>query len=134
MPVNKKTRKKKKATIKKPAKAPAAKKKVKKTKTRAVKKTRTKTSGITEETKVKRHPNVASRTIDGQEVVIVPSSRKLQMLNDVATRIWALCDGRSVKSIAEIIWKEYKVTKKAALKDVKEFVAQILKRGMVEIK
>jgi len=90
-------------------------------------------SGIGETTRVTRHPNVASRTIDGQEVVIVPSSRKLQMLNEVATRIWALCDGRTVKEIVDAITTEYEVTRATALRDVLDFVSEIRKRGMVEI-
>jgi hypothetical protein len=84
-------------------------------------------------TRVRKHPNVASRTIDGQEVVIVPSSRKLQILNDVATAIWSLCDGRSVKEIVEAIMSEYDVCRARATKDVKDFVAQIHKRGMIEL-
>ena len=84
-------------------------------------------------TRVCRHPNVASRTIDGQEVVIVPSSRKLQILNEVATSIWSLCDGRSVKEIVDAITSEYKVSRARASRDVREFVTQIHRRGMVEL-
>lgn len=90
-------------------------------------------AGLTETTRVTRHPNVASRTIDGQEVVIVPSSRKLQMLNEVATRIWALCDGRTVKEIVDAITSEYEVTRTRAMRDVLDFVGEIRKRGMVDI-
>jgi len=91
-------------------------------------------AGLTEKTRISRHRNVASRTIDGQEVVIVPSSRKLQMLNEVATRIWALCDGRSIGDIVETITSEYAVSRRTALRDVMEFVGEIHKRGMVEIR
>jgi hypothetical protein len=90
-------------------------------------------AGLSEKTRVTRHPNVASRTIDGQEVVIVPSSRKLQMLNDVATRIWALCDGRTVREIVDAITAEYEVTRATALRDVLDFVGEISRRGMVEV-
>jgi len=134
----KKTTKKTTRSAKKAAPAarrPATKKK--KTKTKKAGKARTAAvrapSGLTEKTRISRHRNVASRTIDGQEVVIVPSSRKLQMLNEVATRIWALCDGRSIGNIVETITSEYAVSRRTALRDVMEFVGEIHKRGMVEI-
>jgi hypothetical protein len=118
--------------------APAARRPAtKKTKTKKTGKARAAAvrapSGLTEKTRISRHRNVASRTIDGQEVVIVPSSRKLQMLNEVATRIWALCDGRSIGDIVETITNEYAVSRRTARRDVMEFVGEIHKRGMVEI-
>ncbi len=116
-----------KAVAKKAAKAPARKKKPA---ARAEKRGK---APITAKTKVRKHANVASRTIDGREVVIVPAARKLQTFNEVATRIWALCDGRSIGEIAEVIAGEYEVGKRTALSDVKEFVALIRKKGLLEL-
>ena len=115
-----------KAAVKKAGKPPARKKKPL---ARAAKKG----PSITAKTKVRKHANVASRTIDGREVVIVPAARRLQTFNEVATRIWALCDGRSIGEIAEVIAGEYEVGKRTALGDVKEFVALIRKKGMLEL-
>jgi|GEM_PF-5915367 hypothetical protein len=87
---------------------------------------------LSEQTRVRKHPNVASRIIDGQGVIITPYSRKMQILNEVATFIWSLCDGRSVREIVEKITKEYDVSRVRALRDAKEFLMQIHRRGMVE--
>jgi hypothetical protein len=132
MPPKKTTRKTAKKTAKKlTAKTPG---KAARKPARGAKKAPPARPGLTEKTRISRHRNVASRTIDGQEVVIVPSSRKLQMLNEVATRIWALCDGRSIGDIVETITNEYAVSRRTALRDVMEFVGEIHKRGMVEIR
>ncbi len=92
-----------------------------------------KTHAVGPRTRVKQHPDIASRTIDGQEVVVVPETRKLQILNEVATRVWALCDGRSVEEIAAIIVDEYDVQEDEARADVLELVTDMLERGMVEL-
>ncbi|MFH1435169.1 MAG: PqqD family protein [Pseudomonadota bacterium] len=116
-----------KAAVKKAGKTPARKKKPA---ARAAKKGK---ASITAGTRVRKHANVASRTIDGREVVIVPAARRLQTFNEVATRIWALCDGRSIGEIAEVIKGEYEVGGRTALKDAKDFVSLILRKGMLEI-
>ncbi len=88
-------------------------------------------SGITEETRVSRHGDIASRTIDDQEIVVVPATRKMQILNEVATRIWALSDGRTVGEIADAITSEYEVDRRTALADVIGLVRTMLDRGMI---
>jgi len=82
-------------------------------------------------TRVTRSEGVACRTIGGQEVVIVPSSRKLQVLNEVGTLVWSLCDGRSVRRIAAEVTRRYEVDRARALGDVARFVGELAARGMV---
>ena len=88
---------------------------------------------IDEGTRVRRHGDIASRTIDEQEIVVVPATRKMQILNEVATRIWALSDGRSVGEIADAITAEYEVDRKTALADVIGLVRTMLDRGMIVV-
>lgn len=82
---------------------------------------------------VRQHPDIASRTIDGQEVVVVPETRKLQILNEVATRVWSLCDGRTIDDMADAIVEEFEVEREEALSDILELVSDMRERGMVEI-
>jgi len=89
-------------------------------------------ASIGPETRVRQHPDIASRTIDGQEVVVVPSTRKLQILSDVATRIWQLADGRTLSEIADAIVEEYEVDRQRAEDDIVTLVEDMLARGMVE--
>lgn len=88
---------------------------------------------ITVTSRIRQHPDIASRTIDGQEVVVVPTTRKLQILNEVATRIWELCDGRSITEITDAIVEEFDVERTVAQKDAIELVSDMHERGMVEI-
>jgi hypothetical protein len=88
---------------------------------------------VTTSSKVTQHPDSASRTIDGEEVVVVPATRKLQILNEVATRIWELCDGRSVSSIIDVIVEEFEVERSDAEADALELVHDMHERGMIEI-
>jgi hypothetical protein len=88
---------------------------------------------ISEDCRVSQHPDIASRTIDGQEVVVVPATRKLQILNEVATRIWELCDGRSVGEITDAIVQEFDVEPAEARRDALELVEDMHERGMVVI-
>jgi hypothetical protein len=88
---------------------------------------------VTTRTKVRQHPDIASRTIDGQEVVVVPATRKLQILNEVATRVWELCDGRSVAGIVDAVVEEFDVGRSEAERDVLELVEDMGARGMVVI-
>jgi len=88
---------------------------------------------ISVDARVSQHPDIASRTIDGQEVVVVPATRKLQILNEVATRIWELCDGRSVGEITDAIVQEFDVEPSEARRDALELVEDMHERGMVVI-
>ena len=88
---------------------------------------------ISTDSRVSQHPDIASRTIDGQEVVVVPATRKLQILNEVATRIWELCDGRSVAEITDAIVQEFDVDASEARRDALELVEDMHERGMVVI-
>ncbi len=88
---------------------------------------------ISADSRVRQHPDIASRTIDGQEVVVVPATRKLQILNEVATRIWELCDGRSVGDITDAIVEEFDVKPGVARRDALELVEDMHERGMVVI-
>ena len=90
-------------------------------------------SKITNTSRVSQHPDIASRTIDGQEVVVVPATRKLQILNEVATRIWELCDGRTIGEIADAIVEEFEVDRPEAERDAIELVQDMHERGMVVI-
>ena len=73
------------------------------------------------------HPQVGARVLDGEAVVILADSGKVNVFNPVGTRIWELADGsRSVRQIADAIVAEYEVTPATALQDVIEFVQELV--------
>ena len=78
------------------------------------------------------HPQVASRLVDGEAVIILPQSGQIVVLNEVGSRIWDLADGRhSVGQIAEAIAAEYEVTAEQAIRDVEGFVRQLVEKEML---
>jgi pyrroloquinoline quinone biosynthesis protein D len=80
-----------------------------------------------------RHPGIESREL-GREITLVipgesPASREL---NEVASRIWELCDGRrTVEQIADVIVEEFDVDVGTARRDAAEFVRELLQDGLL---
>ena len=82
-------------------------------------------------TDVPKHAErIAARVIDGKALIVVLDGKELHTLNEVGTRVWELCDGRSsVSAIANALASEYDVTTGAALDDVERFVAELRQKG-----
>ncbi len=73
------------------------------------------------------HPQVATRTVDGEAVVVLADSGQVNVLNPVGTRMWELMDGtRSIQKIADAICDEFDVTKEEAERDLEEFVQRLV--------
>lgn len=81
---------------------------------------------------IRRHPHAASRTYEGEAVVVIPGLGEYDILNSVGTRVWDLIDGtRTVEEIAKIIVDEYDVDSGKAVADVRELVENFKKHQMV---
>lgn len=53
-------------------------------------------------------------------------------LNEAGAKIWCLlCEGLSVEEIAKDIAGEYQIAESEALEDVKQFVSQLQKQGVL---
>jgi pyrroloquinoline quinone biosynthesis protein D len=74
----------------------------------------------------------ASRVLSGEALVVLIEQRELHRLNGVATRVWELCDGRSVHEIAQEIVREFEVELDVALSDVLQFVERLVQLGALE--
>ncbi len=73
------------------------------------------------------HPQVATRTVDGEALIVLADSGQVNVLNPVGTRMWELMDGRhSVQQIADAICDEFDVTEVQAKQDLAEFVQQLI--------
>ena len=75
----------------------------------------------------------ASRVIDGKAVVITIDSNELHVFNAVGTRVWQLCDGRSLDAVVDEIVREFEVERERAEADVRAFAEQLLAIGALEI-
>lgn len=81
---------------------------------------------------VVRNPNIASRIVDGEAIIMTPQDEILHSLNAVGTKIWELCDGKSrVKEIIGKVHEEFNVDLKAVQKDVVEFIEELVQKGML---
>jgi len=81
---------------------------------------------------VEKAPTTAWRLIEGEAVILSLETKVLRGLNPVGSRIWELIDGRrSVEEIIGVIVEEFDVTPEAAARDVRDFVEELLGRGLV---
>lgn len=84
------------------------------------------------EDKFVRNDDIAWRVIDGEALVVSPKDSLVYPLNEVATRIWELFDGkRNICEITSIIREEFEVDNKTAQDDIVDFVEGLLKAGLV---
>jgi pyrroloquinoline quinone biosynthesis protein D len=79
-----------------------------------------------------KNARTAGRVVDGKALIVVVDQRELHTLNAVATRIWELCDGRSVGEIADAISAEFEVDRESALRDAVQFVGELQRIGALE--
>ena len=83
---------------------------------------------------IPRHSErVAARVIEERALVVVIDAHQLHRLNPVATRIWQLCDGRSVEAIAAALVGEFEVDPETALGDVCQFLEELSGLGAIRL-
>ena len=80
-----------------------------------------------------RHPGVQSRGAPDETTLIGPGEGSASReLNEVAARIWALCDGHhTVREIAATIVEEFDVDEETARQDAADFVREMLQDGLL---
>ena len=78
-----------------------------------------------------RAEDCAWRVIDDQGAVISSSVLRVRVLNAVATRVWELCDGRTLDDIVAHVVAEFEVEEQQARGDVEAFLRDLGQRGMV---
>jgi len=89
--------------------------------------------------KPKKSGNIVSRVI-GEETVLVPVKKKVadltsfyNLADPVSQRVWELMEGdASGQEILDVIVSEFDVEKEAAEKDLKDFLAQLEERKLIE--
>lgn len=80
-----------------------------------------------------RHERIAARVIDGKAVIVVIDDHRLHTLNEVGTRVFELCDGRSLDAIASALSEEFEVEHGRALDDARGFVQTLVDLGAVTV-
>lgn len=81
-----------------------------------------------------KNPVAASRTYEGEGVIIHSGSMELNVVNPVGTRVWELVNGeRTVSAIVEEVCREFDVDEDQAREDVLEFLAELEKKDLVRL-
>ena len=81
-----------------------------------------------------KNPSVISRVVDNEAVLILPEQGQVKVLNEVGSRIWELMDGcHTIKEISVLIGEEFDVDSVTPERDILEFTAEILNKGIVDI-
>ena len=77
-------------------------------------------------------PNVVSRQIEDEAVLVHPVQGKVRVLNAVGARVWELADGQhTVAEIAQMITAEYEVDLPRAEADVLTFCVGLAQAGVL---
>ena len=78
------------------------------------------------------HPDVIWRVLDGEAVIVSPHEGHVRVLNQVATTIWMLLDGRrTVGDIQLALSDKYDVAANQAAADVRRFLDDLSSRGLL---
>ena len=78
------------------------------------------------------HPDVVSRVVAGEAVVLSPKQYIVRMFNEVGTRIWELADGtKTPAQIATLLVEEYDVSLVEAQTQTSQFLSELDGRGLL---
>ena len=81
---------------------------------------------------ITRAPKLAARKVGGEMVILNAEDSSLYVLNGVGTAIWEAADGRTpLTAIVDSICTEYDVDREAALRDAREFIADLVGHGVL---
>jgi hypothetical protein len=89
---------------------------------------------IATDARPRRAGSMAWQSIDGETVLLNIDARELLGVNEVAARVWALCDGtHTLAEISATIAAEFEVDAETALADARGFVEELHKAGALEL-
>jgi hypothetical protein len=79
-----------------------------------------------------KSPEIASRIIDGEAVVVIPQEGVVKVLNNTGSRIWELSDGKKrTQEIIDILLSEFEVSKEALQADTIGFLEELAAKKIV---
>jgi len=81
-----------------------------------------------------RNERVATRTIDGEAVIVSPDDSMLHTLNEVGTCIWEMSDGKThTKQIIEQLVEAFDVKVEQARSDVEAFCRELSEKSVLTL-
>ncbi len=84
---------------------------------------------------IKRAPGILTADFTQAKVVFNTATRMPYILNGTASEIWNLCDKpMQVDKIVEHLFQKHDIDAKKAAADVKSFVEELKKRGLLKLR
>jgi hypothetical protein len=81
---------------------------------------------------IRTAPGLAHRVINGTAYIVHSKTSMLHELNDTGTFVWNMVKhGASDRDIISRLIKEYDIDEKQAGEDLKDFIAELIKKGLV---
>ena len=88
---------------------------------------------VTTSSRPARRPGVVAQSADGTHVLLDTTSGAYFTLDEVGGRVWELCDGRPVTSIAEALCAEFEAPQATIERDVLELLEELRGEGLVAV-
>jgi hypothetical protein len=87
---------------------------------------------LRDDERISAAPDVLSRTLDGEAVLLDLKSGTYFGLNDVGTKIWELiARGATVAEIREQVLTTFEVDEPTAARDIEELLAELVRRQLI---
>lgn len=81
-----------------------------------------------------QNSRTAYRILEGEAVIVDPSSSMLYSLNPVATLVWEVSsEGATVEEIVDRVMDEFEVERAVAERDCLEFAQDLVDRGLLVV-
>ena len=78
------------------------------------------------------HPELTWRLLDGEAVIVSPTSGEIRVLNHVGAEIWQLlANGLQVKEIEQVLINQYDLSPQQATIDVSAFLDDLKDRELI---
>ncbi len=81
----------------------------------------------------RQNPSLPATVLGGEAALVTPTDSRLHVLNDVATRVWQLCDdkGMTLDELVAALLEEFEVSEEVARAETLAFVQDGLARGLL---
>lgn len=80
----------------------------------------------------RKRSGLESQVVDNEILILDSKTCRFFRLNRVGGLVWELCNGASAQAIAEAISRDFEVSVADALTDVRAYLKQLAKSGLVE--
>jgi hypothetical protein len=87
---------------------------------------------VTNSIKFRPNPDVVTRLVDGETVIMIPMQGKVLSLNEVGSFIWQrIAEGIGLEQLAEGVCSAFEVSSEQASADTAEFISLLKDKHLI---